>query len=202
MTQDTLPERQDSSSQQADFSVETVRAFETSDGQPLVTVDRRESGDRRGSVWRAFMYGNFHPRRRGSRRAADAHFYWFDWHEPRILYLTLGILLLSCTDALFTLNLLEAGAAEANAVMLSMLNFGVEQFVISKISLTAFCLVLLVMVARRKFIGAYSVEHVLQTLLGAYLLLIAYELYMFWFVFELSVTPRWLAEWLAAFSPY
>ena len=203
MTQESIPEHRNVMSlarNEADASAETIPSIAGSCEQSVATVDRRDRGDRRGSVWRAFMYGNFRPRRRSSRRAADAHYFWFDWHEPRVLYLTLAILLLSCTDALFTLNLLEAGAAEANQVMQTMLNIGIERFVIVKISLTAFCLVLLVIVARRKVIGSFSVEHVLQTLLAGYLLLICYELYMFWFVFELSVAPRWLLEWLGAFQ--
>ena len=159
-----------------------------------MTVDRRDAKDRRGGIWRAFLYGNFRPRRRDSRRIADAHYFWFDWHEPRVLYLALGVLLLSCTDALFTLNLLNAGATEANAVMASMLAIGIDSFVIGKIILTSLSLVILVVVARRKFVGPFNVEHLLQSIFAGYLLLIGYEIYLFWYVFDLDITPAW---WLA-----
>ena len=157
-----------------------------------VTVDRRDSNDRRNGVWRAFLYGNFRPRRRGSRRHVDNHLIWFDWHEPRVLFLSLGVLLLNCTDALFTLNLLNAGATEANAVMASMLSIGIDNFVISKIILTSLSLLALVVVARRKFIGWLTVEHLLQGFFAGYLLVIGYEIYLFWYVFDLDIIPTWL----------
>jgi hypothetical protein len=158
----------------------------------VMTVDRRDSNNRRDGIWLAFLYGNFRPRRRSSRRLADAHFFWYDWHEPRVLYLALGVLLLSCTDALFTLNLLNAGAAEANAVMASMLDIGIDSFVVGKIILTSFSLVILVMAARHKFVGPFNVEHLLQGIFAGYLLLIGYEIYMFWYVFDLNISPAWL----------
>lgn len=154
---------------------------------PGLMTEQRRNKNRRNGVLKAFVYGNFRPRRRVSRRAADQHHFWFDWHEPRILYLALGVLLLSCTDALFTLNLLNAGASEANAFMASMLDFGIDRFVISKISFTALSLVALVAAARRKFLGTFSVEHLLQALFVGYLLLICYEVYLFIYVFKLSL---------------
>ena len=152
---------------------------------PDPTAERRHSTNRRDGVWWGFLYGNFRPRRRSSRRSADEHHFFFDWHEPRILYLALGVLLLSCTDALFTLNLLKAGASEANAIMASMLDQSVEQFLAVKIGLTSFSLVILVATARRKFFRSFSVEHLLHVFCAGYILLICYEIYMFGFVFEL-----------------
>ena len=161
-----------------------------------MTVDRRQSSNRRTGVWWAFLYGNFRPRRRLSRRAVDENHFWFDWHEPRLLYLALGVFLLSCTDALFTLNLLNAGAAEANLFMALMLETGIDRFVTAKIGITGFCLLILVVSARRKFVGAFSVEHLLQTFFAGYVLLIGYEVYMFWYVFELSIAPWHAIPWL------
>ena len=113
---------------------------------------RRVANRRKGAL-QAFFYGNFRPRRRSSRRSSDQHLEWFDWHEPRILYLALGVLLLSCTDALFTLNLLNLGASEANAFMASMLHLGIDQFVISKICITSFSVITLCATARRRLSG-------------------------------------------------
>ena len=155
----------------------------------------RRRGDRRAGSWKSIVYGNFRPRRRGSRRLDDAHFIWFDWHEPRILYLALGILLLSCTDALFTLNLINAGADEANPMMASMLEIGIEAFVAAKITVTSLSVIVLVIAARRTFVGPLNVEHVLQTVFTGYLMLICYEIYMFWYVFDLSISPAWLRIW-------
>jgi hypothetical protein len=152
-------------------------------------AERRQAINRRDGAWRAFLYGNFRPRRRSSRRTADEHHFLFDWHEPRILYLALGILLLSCTDALFTLNLLEAGANEGNAVMASMLDESVDRFLAVKIGITAFSLVILVVAARRKLFRSFSVEHLLQVFCAGYVLLIGYEVYLAMYVFELSISP-------------
>ena len=148
--------------------------------------ERREA-DRREKSWLAFVYGNFRPRRREGRREADEHRYLFDWHEPRVLYLALGVLLLSCIDALFTLNLLNHGADEANILMASVLGHGIEWFLACKISLTGVSLVFLAALSRRRFFGSYNVEHLLQFFFAAYLLVIAYEIYIFEFVFGVSL---------------
>lgn len=147
----------------------------------------RREADRREVSWRSFVYGNFRPRRRRSRREEDGHRILFDWYEPRVLYLTLGVLLLSCADALFTLNLLNHGAAEANFFMARALEHGMDTFLAGKISLTGISLICLVAVVRRKFIGDYSVEHLLQFFFFAYVLVICYEIYIFEFVFELNI---------------
>jgi len=160
-----------------------------------MTAERRQTSNRRNGVWWAFLYGNFRPRRRLSRRAVDHQDFWFDWHEPRVMYLALGVFLHSCTDALFTLNLLNAGAAEANIVMAMMLETGIDGFVSAKISMTALCLLILVVAARRKFVGPFSVEHLLQAFFWGYVLLICYELYLFWYVFEISIAPGYLPIW-------
>ena len=143
----------------------------------------RRIANRRNGVLHAFLYGNFRPRRRSSRRASDQHWTWFDWHEPRVLYLALGVLLLSFVDALFTLNLLNLGATEANTFMAHMLNLGIDQFVTSKICLTSFSVITLCATARLKFVGPFSVEHLLQFFLFGYILLIGYEVYLFLYVF-------------------
>lgn len=162
---------------------------------PGVYAERRHAVNRRGGVFRAFLYGNFRPRRRFNQRVADKHNFMFDWHEPRILYLALGVLLLSCIDALFTLNLLNAGATEANAVMASVLNQGVDRFVIAKISITSISVVILVTTARRKFFRSLNAEHLLQAFCSVYILVICYEVYLFRFVFELKVFPEYLIPW-------
>jgi hypothetical protein len=98
-------------------------------------------------------------------------------------------LLLSCTDALFTLNLLNAGATEANAVMASVLEQGVDRFVAVKIGITAISVIILVTAARRKFFRSFKVEHLLRVFCAGYILVIGYEIYLFRFVFELSIFP-------------
>ena len=151
--------------------------------------ERRSGENRRGSFWHALLYGNFRPRRRSSRREADSHHFYFDWHEPRILYLALAILLLSCVDALFTLNLLHAGATEANLFMAKLLEHSVDKFLAVKIMMTALSIVIMVIAARRKFIGIFSVEHLLHFCCVGYFGVICYEIYLYKFVFNLNLLP-------------
>jgi hypothetical protein len=157
--------------------------------------DDRRDVDRRRQPIRSFIYGNFRPRRRSHRRGEDDHRFVFDWHEPRVLYIAVTILLLSCTDALFTLNLLTIGAEEANFLMDSLLQQSVGQFLIIKISLTAISLVFLVVAAQRKFMGWFRVERILHVVCVGYFALIAYEIYLFNVILELSIPwdhPPWV----------
>ncbi|MAF82758.1 MAG: hypothetical protein CL797_01480 [Chromatiales bacterium] len=147
---------------------------------PGLLKDRREANNRRRekSLF-AFMYGNFRPRRRQSRRSADNHHYIFDWHESHLLYVALAIVLLSCTDALFTLNLLGIGAYEANLFMSEMLKVGVEQFLSVKIGITVVSVVVLVFAAQSQFMGRFRVARLLYIICFAYVGLIVYELFLF-----------------------
>jgi len=157
--------------------------------------DRRGSADQRGRPIRSFFYGNFRPRRRAHRRGEDDHRFVFDWHEPRVLYLALSILLLSCVDALFTLNLLHFGAEEANFLMDALLGQSVDQFLMVKIGLTAISLIFLVVSAQRHFMGWFRVERLLQLICIGYFGLIAYEIYLFNLIFEFRIpaeTPSWV----------
>ncbi len=146
---------------------------------PGISADRRTGRDRRREKsLRAFFYGNFRPRRRSSRRVADDHRYIFDWHEPHLLYIAVSIVLLSCTDALFTLNLLHIGAVEANLFMDGLISLGVEQFVWTKIGITAVSVLTLVFAAQSSFMGQFRVFRLLQVICAGYLALIFYEIYL------------------------
>lgn len=154
---------------------------------PGVPEDRRlEQDRRRENSLHAFLYGNFRPRRRNSRRSADEHQFIFDWHEPHLLYVALSIVLLSCTDALFTLNLLHLGAVEVNLFMNSMITVGVEQFLWVKISTTVASVLALVFAAQRRFMGWFRVVRLLQVICVGYVVLIAYEIYLFSRILDLD----------------
>ena len=88
---------------------------------PGVYEDRRTQAARRSHSFWSFVYGSFRPRRRTGRRRGDENHVHFDWHDPGVLYLALSIVLMSCADALFTLNILTAGGSEVNAVMAALL---------------------------------------------------------------------------------
>jgi hypothetical protein len=141
------------------------------DDQRLKTDRRRES------TW-SFVYGGVRPRRRIGRRAGDVHHIRLDWHEPRVLYLALSIVLMSCADALFTLNLLAAGGEELNGIMSVVLDRGVRHFLWSKIGLTCASIVILVISARRLILGLVPVLWLLRLFFWMYVALIAWEIYL------------------------
>ena len=114
--------------------------------------------------------------------------------RDRILYLALAVLLLSCTDALFTLNLLLLGANEANELMNSMLAEGVDAFLAVKISMTAISIIVLVAAANRKFFGLFRVERLLQLICLGYLVLIGYEIWLFSAVFGIGIVDTLMAS--------
>jgi hypothetical protein len=138
---------------------------------------RAETDRRRHSTW-SFVYGGVRPRRRSGRRTGDTHRVQLDWHEPRVLYIALSILLMSCADALFTLNLLAVGGEELNGVMRVLLDRDVRWFLWSKIGLTGIGIVALVIAVRRLLLGRVPVLWLLQSFFWLYVALIAWEIYL------------------------
>lgn len=166
---------------------------------PGLLHDRRGNSDRREhSAW-SFMYGGLRPRRRSGRRNGDEHRIFLDWHEPRVLYLALAILLMSCADALFTLNLLAAGGEELNVVMQALLGRGTLWFLWTKIGMTGLGIVVLVIAARRLLLGRVPVLWLLRLFFVGYVALIGWEIYLLgWHATSMGEeTVGFFASWLA-----
>lgn len=166
---------------------------------PGLLHDRRGEPDRRRhSVW-SFLYGGVRPRRRAGRRIGDEQRIFLDWHEPRVLYLALAILLMSCADALFTLNLLAVGGEELNVFMRMLLDQDVRWFLWTKISLTAAGIIVLVLAARRLVLGRLPVLWFIRLFVVAYLALIGWEIYLLgWHATDagneaVDLLTRWVA---------
>ena len=145
--------------------------------QPAIP-ERRDSERRSHSVW-SFTYGSFRPRRRIGRRDGDHDRIFLDWHEPRVLYLVLAIVLMCCADALFTLNLMTLGAEEMNVLMGTLIAHDVQRFLVLKIGVTSASVVLLGVAARRQVLGVIPVFRVLQLFCAGYAGLILWELWLF-----------------------
>jgi len=144
-----------------------------------LSIAERRGGERRThSLW-SFTYGSFRPRRRVGRRDGDHERIYLDWHEPRVLYLVLAIILMCCADALFTLNLMAIGAEEVNVLMGALIAKDVQQFLTVKIGVTSISVVLLALAARRQFLLIIPVFRVLQLFCAGYLVLILWELWLF-----------------------
>ncbi len=140
-------------------------------------VDRRRRSDRRAWSMQAFFYQFLYGRRRGERRrqAGDPAHY-IDVHRPKVLFTTLSILLLCVVDVYFTLTLLEHGGVELNPVMNYLLGRSVWWFFLGKYIVTVCCLLILVTHNHFVLFKRMTGLDVLQIVLLAYLLLIAYEL--------------------------
>jgi len=140
--------------------------------------ERRVARERRGHTLWSFLYGGFRPRRRVGRRRGDLHQTFLDWHEPGVLYLALAILLMSCADALFTLNLLAVGGEELNQVMRLLLGQGTQWFLWAKIGMTGAGIIVLVTAARRVVLGGIPVLWLIWLCFAGYAVLIAWEIYL------------------------
>ena len=145
-----------------------------------MTQERRDRVERRHRVWWSIFYGSFKPRRRTPpRRLDDLSFHSLDWHSPHLLAVAIGILLLNVADAFLTLLLLQGGAAdEVNPLMAVLIYRGVAVFAAMKMAVTSMSIMLMVILARYRFMRLLRVEWVLYGVLIAYASLIGYEVSM------------------------
>jgi len=143
------------------------------------TAERRGGQDRRRTTVKSVLYGGFaHRRRRGPRRASDAVGGYVDWYEPVLLFLALGVVLLSCADAFITLRLLDLGAVEANFLMARLIEHDAAIFAAVKIGLTAVGVVVLVAHFSFRLFSWLPVRALLPVFFVGYLALLAHELVM------------------------
>jgi hypothetical protein len=147
--------------------------------QPDGTVNRRSRLDRRRRVFWSILYGSFNPRRRRpARRGDDLRYYSLDWHGAHLLAVSLGILILNVADAFLTVTLLSGGVAiEANPVM-ALLYGNVRWFAGFKMATTGVSVMLMVFLARYRFLKVVRVEVMLYSVLVGYIILIGYEFQM------------------------
>ena len=141
--------------------------------RPLV---KRHRDDRRQFGWRTVFYGFLRSRRRRMRRVADADIIFMDWHHPWLFFLAVGTMLLSCADAFFTLQLLSRGMIEANPVMDAILGHGTAWFAATKMGLTGVGIMILVFLAKARFMDRVRAGLFLTTFFTAYACLVCYEI--------------------------
>ena len=101
-----------------------------------------------------------------------------DWYAAHLLAVSLGILLLSATDAFLTAVLLLHGADEVNPLMAVLVYHSVAVFAALKMAMTGASIVLMVFLARYRFMRVIRVELVLYAVLLVYVSLIGYETWM------------------------
>ncbi len=148
-------------------------------GAPAFRPERRNRPDRRRRLWWSLLYGSFNPRRRRpSRRLDESRFQSLDWHAAHLLAVALGILILNVADAFLTVALISGGAIEVNPVMAVLVSGSVAVFVTLKMIVTGTSVVLMVFLARYRFMRLVRVDFVLYVIFVAYMTLIVYELQM------------------------
>lgn len=141
--------------------------------------ERRARADRRRRTWWSVLYGSFRPRRRHpARRLDDSRFHPVDWYSAHLLAVAVGILLLSATDAFLTAILLMQGADEVNPIMAALIYRSLAVFAAIKMALTGASIMVLVFLARHRFMRIVRVDVVLYAVLIGYASLFGYELWM------------------------
>ena len=144
-------------------------------GAPAAIACRRNRVDRRKRVIWSLIYGSVQRRRRNARREEDRATFIADWHSPSLMYVVVAILLLSATDAILTLQLLQIGAHEANIFMLGLIHGDLATFAATKMALTGLGVTYLVIRNESLLFGCLQVRYVLHFVLVCYILLIGYE---------------------------
>lgn len=154
----------------------------------LMPNERRLRSDRRRRVWWSVLYGNFNPRRRRpARRLDEPRFHTVDWYSPHLLAVSIGISLLSASDAFLTAILLRHGADEVNPIMAMLVYRSLATFASLKMSMTGASIMIMVVLSRYRFMRVVRVDLVLYAVLVLYAGLIGYEIWMLKSAGELSL---------------
>jgi hypothetical protein len=161
----------------------TSNSLVTDELESTGSGERRDLTERRQRTLLALLLGSFHARRRTPRRMHDMGVAHVDWHDARWLAVGLLILLLSSTDAILTLMLLDHGAAEINPLMAPLVGGASRSFVLWKVALTAGGVVMLTLFVRIRAFGRFPAGLLLYMVLLAYAGLVGYE---FWLLDSLA----------------
>ncbi len=145
------------------------------ESSPKMAQERADT-DRRIVTWRTVFFGFTRSRRHSHRRAAEQDVIFLDWHHPWLFFLSVGIMLLSCADAFLTLQLLDLGMFEANPVMNAVLGHSTALFTGIKLALTGFGILVLVFLAKSRFMNRFRTGVLLTFFFSLYAVLVCYEL--------------------------
>ena len=137
--------------------------------------EQRSSLDRRQFTWRTVAYGFTFSRRREHRRVVDGDVIFLDWHHPWLFFLAVGTMIFSCLDAFMTLQLIDRGMYEVNPVMRAVLGHGTTAFAVSKMVMTGTSILMLVFLAKAKFLNRVRAGLFLTIFFSLYACLVCYE---------------------------
>lgn len=138
-------------------------------------IENRAMTDRRTLSWRTVLYGFLRSRRRDHRRELEQEVRFLDWHHPWLFFLAVGTMLLSSLDAFMTLLLIERGMVEINPVMAAVMGQSTELFAATKLSMTAAGVLMLVYLAKARFLNRFRTGLFLTLIFTGYACLVCYE---------------------------
>lgn len=138
-------------------------------------AENRLETDRRRFSWRTVFFGFVLSRRHSTRRSSEPDPLFTDYHHPWLFFLAVGIMVMSCVDAIFTLALIDRGAVEVNPVMAAMIGRGAQAFALTKMLLTSFGILALVFLAKAMFISRIRTGVILTTFFNIYAVLVCYQ---------------------------
>ncbi len=148
----------------------------------MTVTHNPRAGDRRQSMpfFCVYHLGLKPGRRAGDRRseAERGKSAYVDRYADRVVFCTIGIMLLSLCDAVLTLKILDNGGEELNWFMLVLIEDSVGKFVAVKMAITALALMLLVIHQDVRIGRRMRVRHLQYMILIGYSSLIGYELYL------------------------
>ena len=140
-----------------------------------VAGDKRNEDERRLFSWRTVFFGFTRSRRREHRRFIDDDVVFLDWHHPWLFFLATGIMLMSCVDAFLTLQLIDLGMLEINPVMNAVMGHSTMLFTSTKLAMTAVGVLVLVFLAKSRFLNRYRTGALLTVFFVLYACLACYE---------------------------
>ena len=138
-------------------------------------LDQRVTADRRQFGWRTVFFGFTRSRRHAVRRDIDSEVLFLDWHHPWLFFLAVGTMIFSCLDAFMTLQLLQHGMYEANPVMAAIMSHSTTAFAASKMALTGVGIMMLVFMAKARFMNRVRTGLILTAFFLFYACLVCYE---------------------------
>ena len=112
------------------------------------------------------------------RRKQDRRYPMLDRFDSGMLALAVILMLLSVTDSVFTLILISRGGTEVNPFMDALLQHSVWAFAAAKMLLTGIPAVILVAAGNLLLFKRWRARSILAALVGMYLGLITYELFL------------------------
>ena len=138
--------------------------------------DKRAETERREFTWRTVILGFLRSRRHAHRRVVDEEVIFLDWHHPWLFFLATGTMLLSCADAFLTLQLIDLGMIEVNPVMSAVMAHSTTLFTSTKLAMTGFGILVLVFLAKSRFLNRFRTGLFLTVFFSFYACLVCYEL--------------------------